>query len=80
MANNSNRKMTREEAGRLGGEATAKSTAANSIRKSAKRRQSDVQNHSREFYQEIGQKGGEATSRNHNREFYQGNWPQRRQK
>ena len=43
MATSSNRKMTREEAGRLGGEATAKNTAENSTRKSVKRRQSDVQ-------------------------------------
>ncbi|MGO4950943.1 KGG domain-containing protein [Paenibacillus sp. DRB1-1] len=39
--NNQNGKLSREEAGRLGGEATAK-------------------NHDKEFYQEIGEKGGEA--------------------
>ncbi|MGI8376490.1 KGG domain-containing protein, partial [Bacillus velezensis] len=27
-------------------------------------------NHDKEFYQEIGQKGGEATSKNHDKEFY----------
>ncbi|WP_315898272.1 KGG domain-containing protein, partial [Bacillus licheniformis] len=27
----------------------------------------------KEFYQEIGEKGGEATSRNHDKEFYQEN-------
>lgn len=41
MANNKNGKMSREEAGRMGGEQTAK-------------------NHDKDFYQEIGQKGGEA--------------------
>ncbi|MCY8960123.1 KGG domain-containing protein, partial [Bacillus atrophaeus] len=25
----------------------------------------------KEFYQEIGEKGGEATSKNHDKEFYQ---------
>ncbi|MEN7373918.1 KGG domain-containing protein, partial [Bacillus licheniformis] len=30
-------------------------------------------NHDKEFYQEIGEKGGEATSRNHDKEFYQEN-------
>ncbi|WP_277813452.1 KGG domain-containing protein, partial [Bacillus velezensis] len=27
-------------------------------------------NHDKEFYQEIGQKGGEATSKNHDKDFY----------
>jgi len=40
MANHKG-KMSREEAGRMGGEATSR-------------------NHDKEFYQEIGQKGGEA--------------------
>ena len=42
MANqNDDNKMSREEAGRLGGEATS-------------------ENHDKEFYEEIGQKGGRA--------------------
>ncbi|MDQ8057683.1 general stress protein, partial [Bacillus velezensis] len=27
-------------------------------------------NHDKDFYQEIGQKGGEATSKNHDKDFY----------
>ncbi|WP_127489569.1 KGG domain-containing protein [Paenibacillus ehimensis] len=47
MAQNRDGKMSREEAGRMGGEATAKK-------------------HDREFYQEIGQKGGEARGNDSN--------------
>ncbi|MFD2613511.1 KGG domain-containing protein [Paenibacillus gansuensis] len=43
--NQDNGKMSREEAGRMGGEATAK-------------------NHDKEFYQEIGRKGGESRDNN----------------
>ncbi|EGL19153.1 MULTISPECIES: KGG domain-containing protein [unclassified Paenibacillus] len=47
MARNDDNKMSREEAGRMGGETTSK-------------------NHDKDFYQEIGQKGGEARGNNGN--------------
>jgi general stress protein YciG len=47
MARNNDGNMSREEAGRKGGEAT-------------------VRTHDKEFFQEIGQKGGEARSNNDN--------------
>ncbi|MDG0812271.1 KGG domain-containing protein [Cohnella rhizosphaerae] len=46
--NDDNNKMSREEAGRMGGEATART-------------------HDKEFYQEIGEKGGEARGGSNNR-------------
>ncbi|MDG0793337.1 glucose starvation-inducible protein B [Cohnella ginsengisoli] len=46
--NDDNNKMSREEAGRMGGEATART-------------------HDKAFYQEIGEKGGEARGGSNNR-------------
>ncbi|MDI4646501.1 KGG domain-containing protein [Cohnella hashimotonis] len=46
--NDDNNTMSREEAGRMGGEATART-------------------HDKEFYQEIGEKGGEARGGSNNR-------------
>ncbi|MEK0313121.1 KGG domain-containing protein [Cohnella sp. 56] len=46
--NDDNNKMSREEAGRMGGEATSRT-------------------HDRDFYQEIGEKGGEAGGGSSNR-------------
>ncbi|MFC3798101.1 KGG domain-containing protein [Cohnella sp. GCM10012308] len=48
MARNDDNKMSREEAGRMGGEATSRA-------------------HDRDFYQEIGEKGGEARGGSNNR-------------
>lgn len=52
--NDDNNKMGREEAGRMGGEATSRT-------------------HDRDFYQEIGEKGGEARGGSNNRSQGGGN-------
>lgn len=70
--NNQNGKMSREEAGRLGGEATAKNHDKEFYQEiGEKGGDTTSKNHGKDFYQEIGEKGGEATSKNHDKEFYQ---------
>lgn len=62
--NNQNGKMSREEAGRLGGEATAKNHDKEFYQEiGEKGGEATSKNHGKDFYQEIGEKGGEATSK-----------------
>lgn len=61
---NQDRKMTVEEAGRKGGEATSKSHDREFYEEIGKKGgETTAQNHDKEFYQDIGQKGGEARAR-----------------
>ena len=75
MANSQsgNKKMSREEAGRMGGEATAKKHSREFYQEIGRKGgKATAKSHSREFYQEIGRKGGEATSNSHDKDFYRG--------
>ena len=64
-------KMTREEAGHLGGEATARSHGPEFYSEIGKKGgETTAQSHGPEFYSEIGKKGGETTAQTHGPEFY----------
>ena len=66
----SEHKMSREEAGRLGGKATSKNhdrSFYQMIGKKGGEATSDA--HDTDFYKQIGRKGGEATSETHNKEI-----------
>jgi uncharacterized protein len=61
MAEKKSKTMSREEAGRKGGEATAKNHDKEFYQEiGQKGGEATAENHDKEFYQEIGQKGGEA--------------------
>lgn len=56
-----NEKMSREEAGRKGGEATANNHDQEFYQEiGQKGGEATAENHDKEFYQEIGQKGGSS--------------------
>ncbi|MGW9607609.1 KGG domain-containing protein, partial [Heyndrickxia sporothermodurans] len=72
MADNKSKTMSTEEAGRKGGEATARNHDKEFYEEiGQKGGEATAENHDKEFYQRIGEKGGEATSKNHDKEFYQ---------
>lgn len=65
-------KMTRAEAGRLGGQATSKKHSRAFYQGIGRKGGvTTAETHTTEFYQEIGRKGGEATAESRDREFYQ---------
>lgn len=64
MADKNNGKMTVEEAGRKGGEATAKNHDREFYEEiGQKGGEATSKNHDKEFYEEIGHKGGEARAK-----------------
>lgn len=64
--------MTVEEAGRKGGEATARNHDREFYEEIGRKGgEATAENHDREFYEKIGKKGGEATAKNHDKEFYE---------
>ncbi|MEK4355708.1 general stress protein [Paenibacillus sp. FSL M7-1455] len=65
MANNKDdRKMTLEEAGRKGGETTAKTHDREFYQEIGRKGgEATSESHGRDFYEEIGRKGGEARAR-----------------
>jgi len=57
----SERKMSREEAGRLGGKATSRNHDRSFYQTIGKKGgEATSENHSKEFYREIGRKGGSS--------------------
>ncbi|OLN21932.1 stress-induced protein, KGG, repeat-containing protein [Domibacillus antri] len=70
MANRNNDnggKMSREEAGRMGGEATAKKHDKEFFQEiGEKGGEATARNHDKEFYQEIGEKGGKSNNNRNN--------------
>lgn len=68
MARNDDNKMSREEAGRLGGEATARTHDKDFYQEiGEKGGEATARSHDKEFYQQIGEKGGEARGGSNNR-------------
>jgi general stress protein YciG len=65
MRSQEKRKMTRQEAGRLGGEKVAREHGPEFYRKIGKKGGKKVaQQKGSDFYREIGKKGGESRKRN----------------
>jgi uncharacterized protein len=69
MADNKNRnsKMSREEAGRMGGEATSNNHDQDFYEEIGRKGgEATSENHDRSFYESIGEKGGNAQNNNNN--------------
>ncbi|WP_158737982.1 KGG domain-containing protein [Alteribacillus sp. YIM 98480] len=65
--NNENRKMTVNEAGRIGGETTSEKHDREFYQDiGQKGGETTSKEHDKEFYKDIGQKGGEARSNQNN--------------
>ena len=63
MAEKDNEKMSREEAGRKGGEATSNNHGDEFYKEiGEKGGEATSESHDKDFYEKIGEKGGEATS------------------
>jgi uncharacterized protein len=61
VKNRENRKMTRQEAGRIGGEKVAKERGTEFYRRIGKKGGEKVaEEHGSQYYREIGKKGGES--------------------